>query len=69
MIPHGQVKCKSEINKMKPVADGLEDQVNWQISYVNIDDQCDVYKSHHKHTYYLYVEQWCSWKHKPWMLD
>ena len=27
MIPHGPVKCKSEINKMKPVPDGLEDQV------------------------------------------
>ena len=43
-------QCKSEIIKMKPAADGLEDQVNWKISYVNIDDQCDVYKSHHKHT-------------------
>ena len=30
MIPHGPVKCKSEINKMKPVMDGLEDQVNWE---------------------------------------
>ena len=35
---------------MKPVVEGLEDQVNWKISYVNIDDQCVVYKSHTKTT-------------------
>ena len=51
MIPHGPVKCKSEINKMKAVMDGLEDQVKWENLAEDLQlkdqlcQQCDVYKN------------------------